>query len=786
MFVSPRAFSKQSELAIGWVVAAFFLAVAPPVEAKLFGVNGFSGNPGINGGKNCNHCHSDGVEPTVLLDGPAVSNVSETHTYLLRIDGGQESICGLNVSATGGTLSALASEPETRTRNDEIVNFTPKLVDGEGGCTYAFDWTAPSHGGVFRLFGSGNSANRDGQLTGDRAASTGIEVVVTGAPPVNQTPVAFSTGPYRVLVGETTPFDATPSLDWDGFIRSYAWAFGDGNEGNGAMPPHSYTSPGVYDVELTVEDDAGAIDSHATQVEVLAERLSTRAIRIASGLRRPTYLTAPEGDSRLFVVEQRGRIRVIEDGQLLQQPFLDISSTTHCCGEAGFFGLAFSKNFAETGAFYVNHVAKDGGNGTITLLRYRVSATDPNRADPATRTVLLEIGPHPHHNHYGGQIAFSSDGTLFMTVGDGGTFQGNQNSQDRGVFYGKLLRIGVDDELDGYTIPENNPFVDDPNALDEIWAYGLRNSYRFSFDRLTGDLYIGDVGENDIEEVDVEASGAAGGGNFGWRIMEGSSCVSGAAECFDGSLTLPIHEYSHDGGRCSITGGYVHRGSVPGLLGRYLFGDFCSGEIWGLRWDESLGLIDVLNLTDDLHPDSGELGQIVGFGEDGLGELYIIDYDGEIFRVARAAPDCSAGPDSDGDGVVDSCDNCVNTFNPRLGDPAFPASAPPQQDFQTSTGGQLDDDADGYGNPCDLKFTDGALVSGTDVVEMFASFNKARSGTNCGATQDRNCAPFDLDNQGNFIGASDIVRGMQLFNFAPGPKCLDCPRDCVGRSCPTN
>jgi hypothetical protein len=331
------------------------------------------------------------------------------------------------------------------------------------------------------------------------------------------------------------------------------------------------------------------------------------------------------GDARLFVVEQPGRIRIISGTQVLAAPFLDVSAlvTFYAWGEEGLLGLAFHPDYAANGAFYIYYT--DTG-GDLQLSRYTRSASDPNLADPASRFDILKI-PHPDHgNHNGGQLAFGPGGYLYLGPGDGGSAgDPPNNAQNRGVLLGKLLRIDVNAPAPTpYVIPTTNPFVGDPAARGEIWSWGLRNPWRFSFDRMTGDLYIGDVGQADWEEIDVEPAGSPGGVNYGWRLWEGRHCYNPPANCTPtpGATPFypwatPVAEYWSNDGECTVIGGAVYRGArYPTLLGTYFFGDFCSGRIWGL-WPGGPGGWTVAALLDTER-------NITSFGEDAAGELYVL------------------------------------------------------------------------------------------------------------------------------------------------------------------
>lgn len=340
--------------------------------------------------------------------------------------------------------------------------------------------------------------------------------------------------------------------------------------------------------------------------------------RIATGLNKPVYLThAGDGSGRLFLVEKIGAIRLFKDGVLMENPFLDIQDRIKSSGsEQGLLGLAFDPEYRTNGRFYVNYIDLDGNT---VVARYLVSSADPDRADPASETAILRVN-QPYPNHNGGDLLFGPDGFLYIGLGDGGS-AGDPlgNGQRLDMLLGKLLRIDVGAEP--YAIPPDNPFVGRPDARPEIWAYGLRNPWRFSFDHATGDLYIGDVGQDEYEEIDFQPAGSPGGQNYGWNIMEGLHTYQGGDT---GGLILPVAEYPHTGGNCSVTGGYVYRGSKnPALQGTYLFGDYCTGAAWVLR----------------RFPDGWRMAEwfemhmsISSFGEDENGELYVLDYKGgEVF-----------------------------------------------------------------------------------------------------------------------------------------------------------
>ncbi len=349
---------------------------------------------------------------------------------------------------------------------------------------------------------------------------------------------------------------------------------------------------------------------------------SQRLVPVADGLRQPVSITHA-GDARLFVVQQGGQVRIVKDGTLLKDPFLDVSDRLTTGGERGLLGLAFPPDYAASGRFYVYYT---GENGQSVLSRFRVTPGNPDRADETSEEVLLTQA-QPYSNHNGGQLAFGPDGYLYLGLGDGGSGgDPSGNGQNLGTLLAKLLRLDVSPAT-GYAVPTDNPFVSTAGARPEIWAYGLRNPWRFSFDRVTGDLYIADVGQDAFEEVDLQPAGSTGGENYGWKIMEASTCYNASA-CDESGLTLPIIEYPHGPQwGTSISGGYVYRGeAVPALEGRYVFADFTSGRVW------SAGATDGWQVTPLL-----ETGfNVSTFGEGVDGELYVADYSGGlIYRLAR-------------------------------------------------------------------------------------------------------------------------------------------------------
>jgi glucose/arabinose dehydrogenase len=357
--------------------------------------------------------------------------------------------------------------------------------------------------------------------------------------------------------------------------------------------------------------------------------------RFASGLDQPVGIVAPpDGSGRLFVVEQTGRIRIVDgSGAVAREPFLDLSGAVSCCGEQGLLGLAFNPAYRTDGRFFVDYTDQ---RGDTVVAAYR--RRDASHADPASALPVLRVD-QPFANHNGGQLAFGPDGDLYVALGDGGSGGDPMNNgQSLGTLLGKILRLDVRATAAGgdrpYRIPADNPFASRSGARPEIWAYGLRNPWRFSFDRSTGDLYVGDVGQAREEEIDLLPAGQ-GGGNFGWRVMEGDACY-GASSCDRAGLVPPIAVYRHGTGDCAVIGGFVYRGRAnPALDGVYLMGDDCSGRIRALRAsDARAAQASGRVLEPRLLLDTSL--EISSFGEDAAGELLLADRSGgALYRLGR-------------------------------------------------------------------------------------------------------------------------------------------------------
>jgi glucose/arabinose dehydrogenase len=336
-------------------------------------------------------------------------------------------------------------------------------------------------------------------------------------------------------------------------------------------------------------------------------------------LSEPVFLTSPPGDPDLYVVEQGGTVRVVSGGRLRDEPFLDISKDVKSGGEQGLLSIAFSPRYAEDRLLYAYYTDDDGDSRVVEL------RAEGDQVDPGSRRELMKIG-QPYANHNGGLLLFDRAGMLLIGLGDGGAGGDPDNrGQDLGDPLGKILRI--DPQPDGdrpYGIPRDNPFVGKDGVRPEIWAYGLRNPWRFSFDR-AGTLYLGDVGQGDLEEIDVVPAAVAAGANYGWSVFEGDRRFKQTEPAPGGKLVSPALTYGHDNGRCSVTGGHVYTGTVKVLRGSYVYGDYCSGEIWAAPVGEGgLGEPRKLGIS---------AASLSSFGVDSAGELYVVSRDGEVFRV---------------------------------------------------------------------------------------------------------------------------------------------------------
>ncbi|MGK5076959.1 PQQ-dependent sugar dehydrogenase [Janthinobacterium sp. HLX7-2] len=391
--------------------------------------------------------------------------------------------------------------------------------------------------------------------------------------------------------------------------------------GTGSLAP----TPVTQQVQVSAGATASASVTYAASAP-----LALALQEVATGLDAPIFLTAPPGDSRLFILERAGRIRVVQNGSLLATPFLDISALTTTSGERGLLSLAFHPQYASNGYFFLYYTNLAGD---IVIERRQVSAGNANLADPLSALTILSIAHPTFSNHYGGLLSFGPDGYLYAGTGDGGSAgDPSGNAQNTQVLLGKLLRLDVNASsvAQPYAIPPSNPFAGTAGGRAEIWAYGLRNPWRYAFDVPAQLLYIADVGQAKLEEVNVRPVGQAGN-NYGWNIMEGTQCYnSGSGSCNQAGLLLPAIEYGHDSaGGCSITGGYVYRGTaLPELAGQYLYSDYCSGWLKSFSYSNGAasGVTD-WGITN--------VGNIVSFGQDAQNALYMLSGTGKVYRIVH-------------------------------------------------------------------------------------------------------------------------------------------------------
>lgn len=463
--------------------------------------------------------------------------------------------------------------------------------------------------------GGGGNPGTPGPPPAPPAATTGNLAVVTSGLPAGATPSLRVTGPNNYqqdLSGSQTLSNLAPG--------SYSVAASPVTAGGAVYAP----TPPTQSAVVTAGATTTASVSYGSAV------VNITLSEVVANLDNPTYLTAPAGDTRLFVLERPGRIRIVENGNLLAIPFLDIGARVSTSGEGGLLSMAFDPQFAGNRHFYLYYTDPQQN---IVIERF-TAGSNPSLADPTSGLVILRVA-HPNFtNHFGGQLAFGPDGYLYMATGDGGgAGDPAGNGQNLNALLGKLLRLDVRSSTAGqpYTIPAGNPYLNQPGRRAEIWAAGLRNPWRFSFDG--SQLYLSDVGQDRREEVNISAADAAGL-NYGWNTMEGTLCYN-AASCERSGLTLPAFEYDHganDANGCSITGGFVYRGgAIPGLSGRYFYSDYCRGYLKSF-------LASGGNITEQRDWNIAAIGNVVSFGQDGQGELYLLSSRGSVHKIVRAAP----------------------------------------------------------------------------------------------------------------------------------------------------
>ena len=545
----------------------------------------------------------DNRPPAITITAPgAGASIAESTTVLLR---------------------SSATDPEDGTLDGSAVDWTSNL-DGALGTGDSLPVPTLSAG----------SHSLTATATDSRGVTATATITITVVPftPGNNPPVVAILSPAPGGgVASGTPVTLQGSADdpEDGTLSGGAltWSSSlDGVLGTGASITVDSLSAGTHTITLHAEDLGGVTNEATLLLTVTPATPNIGLTPVISGLSSPVLLTAPAGDlTRLFIVEQSGTIRIIRNGTLLSTAFLDLHDSISTGSEQGLLGLAFAPDYATSGRFYVSYTNKHGplGAGTEVIERYTVSGT-ADLANPASGERLLTLDD-PYDNHNGGMIAFGPDGYLYYGIGDGGGGGDPLNSgQDRSDLFASLLRLDVSGS-GPYTIPASNPYATHATYRHELWSYGLRNPWRWSFDRQTGDLYIGDVGQGAHEEIDVQPAASSGGENYGWHTMEGFSCY-GAPSCNQTGLVLPKLDYDHSEG-CAVTGGYVYRGSATSLRGHYLYADYCNGWVRSFRYAGGVAV----EQRDE--PALSPGGNITSFGEDAAGEVYIITQQGSIYRI---------------------------------------------------------------------------------------------------------------------------------------------------------
>lgn len=454
--------------------------------------------------------------------------------------------------------------------------------------------------------GGGDNHHND-----DTPTSGSLTVTLAGLPSGINGAISVS-GP----AGYTQTLTQTRTLD---HLAPGAYTITASNVANGS----SALAPTPLSQAATVT--AGATASATVSYAALAP-LALALQQVVGGMAAPTFLTAPPGDPRLFIVERAGRIRIFANGALLDAPFLDISARTTTTGERGLLSMAFDPKFASNGYFFIYFTDL---NGNITVERWSAGGATSNVAQAGSGIAIISIAHPGQSNHNGGLVSFGTDGYLYLATGDGGgAGDPSGNGQNLNILLGKMLRLDVSAASVSmpYTIPSSNPFVGQTGRRGEIWAYGLRNPWRYAFDTTDNLLYIADVGQGAREEIDIAAVGKAGN-DYGWNIMEGTACYN-ATTCDRTGLVLPVTDYDHASG-CSITGGYVYRGTaLPELNGSYLYSDYCGGWLKSIFYRNG----EVSAPTDW---GIASVGNIISFGQDGQNELYLLNGAGNVYRIVR-------------------------------------------------------------------------------------------------------------------------------------------------------
>ncbi len=455
----------------------------------------------------------------------------------------------------------------------------------------------------------------------------------SGPAVVNLLPQAAITSPASggsVTQGAEVVLVGTAADPEDGILTGPAltWLSSlDGTLGQGDSLSLYSLSPGNHTITLRATDQHGGHGTATVQLTVTTVVVGVGLQEVVRGLSEPVFLTHVPGDAtRLFVAEKTGRIRIIQNGAILPAAFLDLRDSVSRGGEQGLLGMAFAGDYATSGRFVVSYTAPRGrlSGGTSVIARYNVSSGNPNVANSASGHTLLEVD-QPYDNHNGGMVTFGPDGFLYIGLGDGGGGGDPLDTgQDRTDHLGSLLRIDVSG-ASGYAVPPSNPYAGNAQFAPEVWNWGLRNPWRFSFDRSTGDLYIGDVGQSSREEINVVPASSTGGENYGWNELEGTICYQPG--CDPTGTLLPVLDYTHGIG-CSVTGGYVYRGSaIPSLVGHYLYADYCSG------WVRSFQYLGGQAVNRQDQPTLSPGVSITSFGEDATGELYVLTQNGIVYRI---------------------------------------------------------------------------------------------------------------------------------------------------------
>lgn len=508
---------------------------------------------------------------------------------------------------------------------------TPRRANGAPVQNTTLEWSS-SDPGVATVHGDGLVTGKaPGSVTIRAAAGGETGSVVIEVVPAAVASVVVAPDTATLLVGQARKLAATPRDAAGGELAGRPVAWSSDDEKVAAVTVDG-TVTALSAGTATITAESGGKRGAARVTVAPAPLPPLRLQLVASGLHPdPSHLVSPPGDNRQFVVQTDGQVRLIRGGSLLPGHFLDLRGKVVKDVEMGMFSLAFHPRYASNGFFYVNYV---DAPGNLVIERYTVSA-DADRADPASAKLIIRI-PHPAtKEHYGGELAFGPDGKLYVGVGDGGHGH-DQNAQDRGTLLGKILRLDVD-AGDPYAVPADNPFAGQSGARGEIWAVGLRNPWRMSFDPAAGLLYVTDVGENHWEEINVVPAGK-GGLNYGWNRLEGSHCYpAGQSTCDRTGLVQPVLEYPHPStpgeagsehpSGCSVTGGYVYRGSrIPALTGHYFYGDLCKGWVRSFRFADG-------KAVDQRQWPFKNLGYLVTFGRDAEGEIYALPYNGEVLRI---------------------------------------------------------------------------------------------------------------------------------------------------------